>query len=156
MLTPMHCFPHLFSVTQKIINKQHHKNQILSLSTCNKKTNKPRLLRPPLSKKNTLVLMNIFQVISFQHLNFILFHLLESTITLDLQHYFLSTIEQTKKTTTKCPLHKFSTFFPIIYNLNIFLLFLFGTMEKKCLSSNSITKIDVPCFTLYYLNMLVF
>ena len=77
-------------------------------------------------------------------------------ISLDLQHYFLSTIEQTKKRTTKCPLHKFSTFFPMIYDVNIFLLFLFGTMKKICLSSNSNTKIDVPCFTLYYLNMLGF
>ena len=77
--------------------------------------------------------MHIFLFICFQHLNFVLFHLLQSTITLHLQHSFLSTIEQTKKRTTKCPLHKFSIFFPFIYDVNIFLLFLFVTMKKKML-----------------------
>ena len=129
----MHCFPHLFSVTQKIINKQHHKNKYyhFSLAKYQNKTTSPSSLPPSTPEKNTLALIHIFLFTCFQHLNFVLFHLLESTITLHLQHSFLSTIEQTNKKTTKCPLHKFSTFFPFIYDVNMLLLLLLATMKKK-------------------------
>ena len=78
--------------------------------------------------------MHIFLFICFQHLNFVLFHLLESTITLHLQHFFLSVIEQTKKRTEKCPLHKFLTFFPFIYDVNMLFFLLFATMKKTTFS----------------------
>ena len=70
-------------------------------------------------------------------------------IPLDLQHYFLYTIEQTKKRTTNCPLHNFAIFFPMIYHVNIFLLFLFGTMKKEMFVYQF--KYRNRCTLLYYI-----
>ena len=158
MLAPMHCFPHLFSVTQKIINKQHHKNKYyhFSLAKNQNKTTSPSSLPPSTPQKNTIALMHLFLFICFQHLNFVLFHLLESTITLHLQHYFLSTIEQTKKEQQNVHYTSFQLFF-LSSMMWICCCFCYSVLWKKnCLYNNSITKKNVPSFTLYYLNMLSF
>ena len=132
MLTPMHYFPHLFSVTQKIINKQHHKNKYYHFSLAkyqNKKTS-PSSLPTSTPLKNTLALMHIFLFICFQHLNFVLFHLLESTIILHLQHSFLSAIEQTNKKNSKMSITQVFNFFSFHLWCEYVIFLLFATIKK--------------------------
>ena len=81
---------------------------------------------------------------------------LPNTITLHSKQYFPLYIRTTKKKTTNCSLHIFSTFFSFIYDVNMFLFSLFIAMKQICSSTNSFAKKHVPSFTLYYLKILPF